>query len=245
MKGYKGAIISLFDQTGYMVEPWARDGWLCLCVDLEGRAGQDFGEGRIEYLGHDLRDLDGAERMLRGIIQNLPVRFVFGFPPCTDLASVGAPAFKAKAAEDPDFQEKAAKLFDHVEILAGRFGAGYVIENPRGVLPRLRRRWDYSFDPCNFGGYLPEGDRHPKWPRIIPARDAYRKETCIWASKDFVFPEMKCVPLAHRDGKSMAPQRTQLGGTSNRTKNIRSATPRGFALAVWMANSGPWPGKGE
>lgn len=39
----------------------------------------------------------------------------------------------------------------------------------------------------------------------------------------------------HGQGQSKA--HNKLGGKSDRTKNIRSATPRGFARAVFLANA--------
>ena len=56
----------------------------------------------------------------------------------------------------------------------------WYVENPVGALSRLWRKPDHVFDPCEYGGYLSESDEHPLYPQHIPARDAYRKKTCIW-----------------------------------------------------------------
>jgi hypothetical protein len=74
------------------------------------------------------------------------------------------------------------------------------------------------------------------WPKHIPNRDAYTKETYLWTGNGFVFPEKKPVEPVLIKGSS--PQWAKLGGKSLKTKNIRSATPRGFALAVYEANHG-------
>lgn len=49
----------------------------------------------------------------------------------------------------------------------------------------------------------------------------------------FVMPEKKKVDW---DGL-YSQQHRKLGGKSDKTKNIRSATPRGFARAVFLANA--------
>src|SRR5437016_2134214 len=48
-------ILSLFDYTGIMVAPWAAAGFLCYCVDLQHRAGENR-EGDIIRVGADVRE---------------------------------------------------------------------------------------------------------------------------------------------------------------------------------------------
>lgn len=48
-------VISLFDHSGNMVEPWAEAGFLCYCVDLKHQAGERR-EGNIVKVGADVRD---------------------------------------------------------------------------------------------------------------------------------------------------------------------------------------------
>ena len=108
----------------------------------------------------------------------------------------------------------------------------YMIENPVSVLSSLWRKPDHVFHPCAYGGYLPENDKHPVFPDIIPPRDAYSKKTCLWTGNGFVMPEPNQV-LPEGDSN---PGWAKLGGKSSRTKMIRSLTPRGFAKAVMLAN---------
>jgi hypothetical protein len=49
----------------------------------------------------------------------------------------------------------------------------------------------------------------------------------------FRMPHKKPVPIP----EGYSDQHNLLGGKSERTKNIRSATPRGFARAVFLANA--------
>lgn len=235
------AVISLFDYTGEAVKPWAEAGYLCFCFDIQHPAGGTL-EGNIWYLPWD------ADEGIAAVIAataGLDVEMVFSFTPCTDLAGSGARHFKAKAEKDPEFQAKAVAWARLAETLAGTLKCRYMVENPRGMLSTLWRKPNFYFDPCDYGGYIPEDQAaHPKWPEIIPERDAYTKFTGIWASDDFVQPEKDrvepiMVELTRKDGSKTksSPMWAKLGGKSLKTKNIRSATPRGFAIAVFQANA--------
>ena len=72
------------------------------------------------------------------------------------------------------------------------------------------------------------------YPEHIAPRDAYTKRTCLWTNDKFIMPELKPVDC-ETFGNSR--QHRKLGGKSAKTKNIRSATPRGFAQAVFECNS--------
>lgn len=80
---------------------------------------------------------------------------------------------------------------------------------------------------------MPEDDLHPFFSDLIKPRDAYPKKTCIWSGNGFKWPHTS--PVDVNDGYS--DQHKKLGGKSKRTKVIRSLTPRGFARAVFLANS--------
>ena len=95
----------------------------------------------------------------------------------------------------------------------------------------------FNYDGANhgdYGGYLPEDDKHPAFPEYIAARDAYTKKTCIWCGNGFKQPLFRPVPMP--DEWEDSKQHAKLGGKSKRTKMIRSLTPRGFARAVFLAN---------
>ena len=68
--------------------------------------------------------------------------------------------------------------------------------------------------------------------RNIAPFDAYTKKTCLWTGVGFVMPTKVAVEV----GKGYSAQYKKLGGKSQRTKDIRSATPRGFAIAIHDAN---------
>lgn len=222
--------IFLYDYTGLMAKPWLDAGYECWCFDGQHEKGITR-DGLHVKVGMWLHPTSAEAIKL---IVGDGVSFVFGFPECTDMAVSGAAHFAKKLQADPDVQKKAAALAVLVQLVADEYGCPWGAENPVSVLSTLWRKPDYSFHPWEFGGYLPENDQHPEYPEYIKPRDAYPKKTCIWAGNGFVFPDKK--PVFVDDGYS--DQHKKLGGKSLKTKNIRSATPRGFALAVFEANHG-------
>lgn len=234
-------ILSLFDFTGGMVRPWAEAGHECWIIDTQHT--QLLFEDTLPGLPVWSSSLDLSNEHLLPVIAAWKPDIIFGFPPCTDLAVSGACRFAAKRAADPDFQVKATLLAKQTARLAAtvtctrREGGAvpYLVENPVSVLSTTWRKPDHIFNPCDFGGYLPDDDEHPLYPDVIPPRDAYTKRTCIWSGGGLRWPDTKPVdPVFLPSG--LTPLQ-KLGGKSQRTKNIRSATPRGFAQAIYEANA--------
>lgn len=212
--------VFLFEHTGYAAEPFTKRGFRTLIVDIKNiglnpKATETWNWNILE------RELDLIE-IVRG------ARFVFGMPPCDDLAVSGARHFQAKYEKDASFQSKAAQLFMTTMRIANIANIPYGIENPGSVMSTLWRKPSVIFNPYEFGGYLPENDIHPEYPRYIAPRDAYPKKTCWWTGNGFRFPVRKPVVVA--DGYSL--QHKLLGGKSEKTKRIRSASPRGVFEAL-------------
>lgn len=235
-------LISLYDYTGLMVERFRQAGIACLIVDGKHPAGlhRSDREGLYTFGGWLERDFKTLSKVYRAAVavagmeqatpDQLEVIGVFGFPPCDDLASSGARWFESKLAADPDCQKRAAARAMFVQDVADWFDAApWFAENPRGRLSTLWRRYDFTFNPYEFGGYLPKDDKHPLYPEYIVARDAYPKETWIWCGNGFEKPPKKSVFVA----PGYSQQYARLGGSSDKTKTIRSATPRGWAEAVY------------
>lgn len=216
----------MFDESGNMGRPWAEAGYTVHCYDIlnDDRVERFASGGAIHFHQADLTDA----AVLASIVALRPC-IVFGFPPCTDLAVSGAAWFATKRQRDPSFQDKAVALARAVEVVGSGAGCPWFAENPVSVLSSMWRKPDYRFHPWEYGGYLPEDDTHPRWPGYIVARDAYPKLTCLWAGGGFTMPVKK--PVQRAAGYSL--QHSKLGGKSARTKQIRSETPRGFALAVF------------
>lgn len=231
----KGIVLSLYDYTGEALRPWAEAGYKCYAFDIQhdDSTRWDFkGGGSVEFVHMDLWDHNNISKMHEWF-EYENVVFGMAFPVCTDLAVSGAAHFARKAKADPEFQIKAS---NHARWCAEFFevlGVPYFVENPVSRLATLWRKPDHTFQPYQYGGYIPPGEyEHPRWPEYIAARDAYPKKTCLWTGGGFVMPEHKAVPV----GGGYSTQHLKLGGKSMKTKNIRSATPRGFARAVFEAN---------
>jgi hypothetical protein len=228
--------VSLYDESGNMLRPWAEAGWTCYNVDIINRERVEHfkGGGSLHWICGDMRD-----RKLQRHIVRLQPRFIPAFPPCTDLAVSGAKHFERKRQENPRFQEEAMELVYIARDLIVRTKAVGFIENPRSVISTLWRKYDFRFDPCDYGGYLPADDKHPRHPDVIPPRDAYTKDTWIWSVNQFRKPRPKPVKpiiIEYENGVRGSPQFALLGGKSDRVKEIRSETARGFVHAVFADN---------
>lgn len=229
-------VLFFFDYTGVMAKPWAEAGYECYIFDIQHpKPLMPNGKGeRIHTVGGDIRN---RTAMINSITRNDEVVGLFAFPPCTDLAVSGARHFENKKIIDPDYKKKAMSLVYLARDWGERLEIPYMIENPVSVISTEWRKPDHIFHPYEYGGYLPRGDRHPEYPKFIAPRDAYTKKTCLWTGNGFKMPKKKVVRLP--DGYKYSLQHTQLGGKSLMTKNIRSATPRGFAKAVFLENKTP------
>ena len=129
--------------------------------------------------------------------------------------------------------EEAIALCDLVRVVGNLFDCPWAFENPKGRLSTLYRKYDFRFDPCDYAGYLPEDDIHPIYPEIYPSQDRYNKDTCIWLGNGFKKPKFKRLEPFEKQN----PGWKKCGGKSLKTKNIRSATPRGFSQAVCLSNN--------
>lgn len=226
-----------------MALPWAKAGYTCYCFDGQHPLGVSVSSlhPNIINIGMWFSDEVTGDISLLDVdkIKSFAgdgVSFVFGFPECTQLAVSGAAHFEKKRDANPLFQDEAmilVKLVKLVKLVGESYDCPWALENPVSVIASLWRKPDYYFHPYEYGGYLSKNDIHPSYPEYIKPQDAYPKKTCIWAGNNFVMPDKK--PVEVNDGYS--DQHKKLGGKSLKTKNIRSATPRGFAQAVFEFNN--------
>jgi len=201
----RGAIvISLFDYTAEMVRPWAEAGFVCYCVDLQHPPGEHR-DGNIVRVGADVREW---------LPPFAPVAILFAFSPCTDVAVSGARWFRDKGIGSVI---RSLQLFEAAVRLAEWTGAPYLIENPVSTVSTYWRKPDFTFNPCDYGGY------------ITPPGDAYTKRTCLWTGNGFVMPKPKAV-------KPVEGSRMHLLPPSANRQELRSVTPAGFAHAVFDSN---------
>ena len=144
---------------------------------------------------------------------------ILAAPPCTDFASSGA---RWWADKDKDGRTgEALRLIDAtlaiVDVLQP---AWWALENPVGRLTRLRPQLGkpWYFQPWWYG-------------------DAYTKKTGLWGDFNRDMKRNEVEPIMYEsNGKRGSWQWAKLGGKSERTKRLRSQTPRGFALAFAEAN---------
>lgn len=141
--------------------------------------------------------------------------FIAAFPPCDHLAVSGARWFKGKGLR---------KLAESIEMFAvaaevcEEFNVPYMIENPVSTISSYWRKPDYTFHPWQYAGYCED--------------DNYTKKTCLWTGGGFVMPMPK--PL---DNGKEPDDRIHKAPPGDQRKNFRSATPRGFAQAVFESNN--------
>jgi hypothetical protein len=147
---------------------------------------------------------------------NKGVVAVFAFPPCTHLAVSGARWFKSKGL---DAVIEGLTVVNHCRKICENSGVPWMLENPVGTLATYWREPDYTFHPVHYSGYAPD-----------PAADEYTKKTCLWTGGGFVMPDKK--PGEPTLGSMMH----RLPPSEDRA-NLRSATPMGFAVAVYRANA--------
>lgn len=194
---------------------------LSLC-DRTGNMVKPWLDAGVSCLTVDLQAADGRHPLRThckcDVQEFLPSRkpaIVFAFPPCTHLASSGARWFKDKGLSK---LIEALQIVEACRAICEQSGAPYMIENPVGTLATYWREPDYQFHPVHYAGYAPE-----------PAADEYTKKTCLWTGNSFVMPDRK--PGEPTLGSLMH----RLPPTDDRA-DLRSATPLGFAYAVYHAN---------
>ena len=238
----KGIVISLYDFTGEALKPWALAGYTCYAFDIQ-HSKQNLNtdtfvgsKGSINYIHADLHDQETLNA-IQSEFGDRPVVFGMAFPVCTDMAVSGAAHFKRKAEANPFFQADAVGHATAVSRMFNGMAIPYFIENPVSVLATMWRKPDHYFHPWHYGGYIPDAEAyHPRWPEYIAPYDGYPKKTCLWTGGGFKMPSQRHAYIPHG---GYSKQHLKLGGKSQRTKDIRSATPRGFAIAIYEANSQP------
>jgi hypothetical protein len=204
-------VVSLCDLTGTMVRPWAEAGYDAVCYDLQHSIRADkveqVGAGSITYRWADVRSLTATDIGRPSI--------VFAFPPCTHLANSGN---RDKRRKGLRLLIDSLELVEACRVLCENSGAPYLIENPVGSLSTYWREPDERFNPCDFAGYLAD-----------PFPESYTKKTLLWMGGGLVMPQRRSVPPVLKS-------KMHLLSPSKDRANLRSATPEGFARAVFAAN---------
>lgn len=132
-------MLSCFDHSTVMAQPWAEAGYLCYCLDLAHPLGLER-HGNIVTLGADI------EKWHPVLAQEWA--FASFFPPCTHLAVSGARWFQGKGLRA---LSEAINLVAVAAEMAEALQCPYLIENPVSTLASYWRKPDYTFDPCDYG----------------------------------------------------------------------------------------------
>lgn len=212
MHQMRPAAIFLCSKTPNMAMPWAMAGVECWCVDTQHSIRQDRKDGNINFVWGDVRSWRPPE--------GLGILFVAGFPPCTQDAVSGARDFEAKGG---NMLRDSLETFEATRMAAAWSGAPYMIEHPKTMLVSVPHIGppSFTFNPNDYG-------------------DPYTKDTWLWTGNGFRMPpvvrpgDMFDAPtwVEPTEGSKMhrmAPSRERA--------NLRSATPAGFARAVFEANA--------
>lgn len=208
-------VISLCDLTGNMVQPWLEAGYSAFLVDPQH--GTTRIEGKVTKFAGTIED---AMTELGELLRSGDVAMVFGFPPCTDMAVSGARWFESKRAKDAMFQAKAVMVAEQCRTIGRLSGAPYMVENPVSVLASAFGKPQHTFHPADYTAYEPG--------------DNYTKKTCLWTGGGFI------MPAPAKDASLGAPDnRIHFASPGPERANFRSATPMGFARAVFAANHEP------
>ena len=170
-------------------------------------AGYDVVQIDIKH-GQDIRWAYHMDKNVHGILMA---------PPCTPFTSSGAQYWKKKD-EDGRTLEGIALIDASLRFVAIYNPTWWVLENPVGRLRRWLGPPTHMFNPCDYG-------------------DPYTKKTLLWGK--FNIPKKSPVePIMYelKNGKRGSWMLAKLGGKSERTKELRSMTPPGFAKAFFEAN---------
>lgn len=209
--------VSLFDYTGVMLQPWHEAGYECHLFDIQHPAGTEQREDGMITHGVDLRTAPWAQ--ILSLFEGDDVAFLSCFPPCTHLSVSGARWMKGKGLRA---LEESVAYFATCSEVAHHLGAPYMIENPVSTISTYWREPDHKFHPAWYAGYSGE-------------QDNYTKETWLWVGNGFLMPQRRTFGDLF-DGPDTTYIHHQAPGEER--ANIRSATPLGFARAVFEQNAG-------
>lgn len=132
-------------------------------------------------------------------------------PPCDHLAGSGAWTWKGKG--DGRLLESLSIVDACLRIVSVTSPVFWALENPVGRLVHYLGKPAMYFHPYEYG-------------------DPWTKKTCLWGR--FIIPEKNPVEPVRVCSQGSWVQK--LGGSSVKTKMLRSVTPSGFAEEFYIAN---------
>lgn len=234
-------LLTLFDYSGIWAKPFWDAGWDVIQLDIKH--------------GNDILQFKSAEDVFDWGIPE--AHGIIAAPPCTDFTVSGAQYWPKKDANGTT--SKSLELVRQVQRFADMLRPTdpefdepffWAIENPVGRMGKLAGLdKPHYFDPYQFAGWLDLTGDDLAWLDQIRAKNgqgvtweetehiikcnAYTKKTGLWGEFN---RELQLRPV---DPVKCAPQGSftqRYGGKSDKTKEERSHTPEGFALAFFQAN---------
>jgi len=239
-------VLSLCDLTGAMVAPWVaagHDAWIVDTQHASGFTTEPFASGgTLTRVGCNVLDL--VSKSGHGMCGWHTWDMVFSFPPCTSLSVSGARWFKSKGI---GALIEALEVVEACRLICEESGSPWMLENPVSTISTYWREPDHKFNPWEYNEYR--------------MSDTYWKKTCLWVGGGFQMPSVRPdrrtveamrqaaekYPHIKNRGKLIAAVRADFdidsdwfpddrihkAGPSAERANFRSATPAGFARAVW------------
>lgn len=233
-------LFDIFGFSGNNGEPYKQDSrWTVELIDIKHG---------IDILTWDYKA--AYEKYIQYSV-NPSVGLIFGIP-CTDYAVSGARHFAAKDADGRT--EKSQRLVAKCKEIIDYFDRLGVLEfwsfeNPRSRIHTLNP-WlgkpKLKFNPCDFAGYSVSLEKafelqnlrsknmsevpKEKLQEVIDS-GLYNKDTWIWGSFNMPLKKQMCSVWKENPGWVL------YGGKSERTKELRSITPKGFCQAFYEANN--------
>jgi hypothetical protein len=162
--------------------------------------------------GYDVRLVTLPDSDVREYVSPDDVYGILAAPPCTHFTNSGAQYWKIKDQDGRTLAD--TQIITHcLRVIALAQPKFWVMENPTGRFGKWMGKPQLVFNPCDYG-------------------DPYTKRTCSWGRfvhpvKNPVDPEFVIASNGDRYSKVFM----ATGGSSARTKDIRSVTPPGFAKA--------------
>jgi len=211
-------LLSLFDYSGNWSLPYLEDGWDVIRIDRKIKYPDNY-----STFNKDIMDIN-TEWMLENIFDNYEkIDGILAAPPCTDFAVSGAKHWEKKSNPVDTlfgkvnrleyFTELTRQTLRIIQLCQPMF---YAIENPVGRIakqvPEIGKAW--YFQPYWYG-------------------DEYSKKTGLYGKFNKPKPTNLVEPIKYSYGSKTQ----KYGGKSEKTKELRSITPMGFAKAFYSVNN--------
>lgn len=226
-------LLSFFDHSGNQSEPYRQNGWKVIQVDI--KHGYDFMKFNV----------------IKIVQENPYAQFAIIAPMMCTAYALSGNRHKNTPARIEIFnysQSMMKHLKNIIDFLSdSRLLMFWMLENPMSDI-HTHNKWlgkpRQKFNPCDFAGYLTPSDEDmalletlrgkEKLERVdyafIDKMNAYNKKTWLWGN----FRPMTSKRIEPVNNEN--PGWKLSGGKSEKTKELRSITPMGFAWAFYEAN---------